>query len=160
MQWHWVPGRILWIAGLIITGVLYVAPASAQPPPLPPQPPRLPMIGLTNPETGAIFYSDNDDWWPDTGTDKNYTNGFRLTITRNSDPLNLRRFRIFRWIPDRPGCHVAMSNQTCVNTAFHFGQQFYTPDDITISELIPRDRPYRAGSMSADRGRPRTKTRR
>ena len=99
------------------------------------------MIGLTNPETGAIFYSDNDDWWPDTGTDKNYTNGFRLTITRNSDPLNLRRFRIFRWIPDRPGCHVAMSDQTCVNTAFHFGQQFYTPDDITISELIPRS-PY------------------
>jgi hypothetical protein len=96
----------------------------------------------TSPQTGAIFYTENDDWWPDTGTDKNYTNGFRLTINRNADIFRLNRLPLFRWVPRHRGCHEAAGEQTCISTAVHFGQQFYTPDDITISELIPRDRPY------------------
>jgi hypothetical protein len=53
-------------------------------------------------QTGAIFYTENDDWPPDTGTDKDYTNRFRLTIDRNSDPLKLHRWPLFR------GCRTTL----------------------------------------------------
>jgi hypothetical protein len=35
--------------------------------------------------TGVVFYTENDDWPPDTGSDRDYTSGFRLTIDRTSD---------------------------------------------------------------------------
>jgi hypothetical protein len=91
----------------------------------------------------VIFYTENDDWPPDTGTDKDYTNGFRLTVDRNSDSFRLHRLRLFRWVPDHPSCDEAASpGVMCISSAFHFGQQFYTPDDISIRELIPNDWPY------------------
>jgi hypothetical protein len=95
-------------------------------------------------KTGVLFYTENDDWWPDTGTDKDYTNGFRLTIDRNSDSFRLHRWKIFeKWVPAYGSCHVAQPAQKkCISSAFHFGQQFYTPDDISIRELIPNDWPY------------------
>jgi lipid A 3-O-deacylase len=98
--------------------------------------------GLTSPQTGIVFYTENDDWPPDTGTDKNYTNGFRLTLERNSDIFRLHRLRVFAWVPQYTDCHAAEEDDTCVSTAVHFGQQFYTPDDISVSALLPRDRPY------------------
>jgi hypothetical protein len=40
-------------------------------------------------------------------------------------------------------CDVDVSEDTpCVSSAFHIGQQFYSPDDISSAELIPKDRPY------------------
>ena len=98
--------------------------------------------GLTSPQTGIVFYTENDDWPPDTGTDKNYTNGFRLTIDKNRDVFRLHRFSMFRWVPDDEGCAEAIRDEPCISSAFHFGQQFYTPDDISIPTLIPNDRPY------------------
>jgi lipid A 3-O-deacylase len=95
-----------------------------------------------------VAYTENDDWWPDTGTDKNYTNALRVTIERNYDMWRLRRLgRLFRWIPEHINCAdvrpIADPFLKCVSTSWHvIGQQFYTPDDITVSELIPDDRPY------------------
>lgn len=34
--------------------------------------------------TTLVAYTENDDWWPDTGTDKNYTNTFRGNGVGNS----------------------------------------------------------------------------
>ena len=97
---------------------------------------------VSAPETAVTFYTENDDWPPDTGTDKNYTNGFRLTIDCNSDVLRLHERRLFRWVPSHPSCSEANLGKMCISTAFHFGQQFYTPDDITVPQLQPHDRPY------------------
>jgi lipid A 3-O-deacylase len=124
--------RCITAVATALTTVWAAAPALAQP-----------LPGLSSPKTGIIFYTENDDWPPDTGTDKDYTNGFRLTIDRNSDSFRLQRWPLFRWVPAHPSCDVAISPDTmCTSSAFHFGQQFYTPDDISIAELIPDDRPY------------------
>lgn len=98
-------------------------------------------------QTTIVFYTENDDWPPDTGTDKNYTNAFRLTLERNYDMWGLRKRlpALFGWVPGHPDCSTRPTNpdDKCVSTSWHvLGQQFYTPDDITIAELIPTDRPY------------------
>ena len=100
--------------------------------------------------TTLIGYTENDDWPPDTGTDKNYTNGLRVTLSRNYDMWNVRRLvsaldKVLRILPDVPklrDCAVAHTDERCASSSFHLGQQFYTPDDISIKELIPTDRPY------------------
>jgi hypothetical protein len=121
-------------ASVILLGIVATAELAAAQPVLP---------GLSNPRTGVVFYTENDDWPPDTGTDKDYTNGFRLTVDRNSDSFRLHRWRLFRWVPKKPSCAVAVGAESpCISSAFHFGQQFYTPDDISIPTLIPDDRPY------------------
>ena len=111
-------------------------PASAQPRPEPKR------------SSTLLFYTENDDWPPDTGTDKNYTNALRMTIDRNYDMFRLQRLgSLFGWIPAHPDCALVTASdppdQKCVSTTWHvIGQQFYTPDDITIPDLIPDDRPY------------------
>jgi hypothetical protein len=98
--------------------------------------------------SSIIVYTENDDWWPDTGTDKNYTNALRVTLERNHDLWRLRRLgRLFRWVPDHADCAdmpVPEDDEVkCVSSAWHLvGQQFYTPDDISVADLIPGDRPY------------------
>jgi hypothetical protein len=99
--------------------------------------------------TTLVFYTENDDWWPDTGTDKNYTNAFRVTIERNYDVWSLqRRFpKLFGWVPTHVDCSFVSpydhEDLRCTSSSWHvLGQQFYTPDDITIPDLIPTDRPY------------------
>jgi hypothetical protein len=100
--------------------------------------------------TTLIGYTENDDWPPDTGTDKNYTNGLRVTLSRNYDMWNTRRLvsaldkilRILPEVPDLRDCAEAQATERCASSSFHIGQQFYTPDDISIRELIPNDRPY------------------
>ena len=95
-----------------------------------------------------VAHTENDDWWPDTGTDKNYTNALRVTIDRNYDMWRLQRFgKLFAWIPKYADCATVATTSDpsvrCLSTSWHIlGQQFYTPDDITIPTLIPFDRPY------------------
>ena len=94
---------------------------------------------LGTPRTTVTFHTENDDWPPDTGTDKNYTNGFRLSIARDTDALRLHRFWLFSWVPVYRSCaDTEIPTEPCISTTFSFGQQFYTPDDITVAELQPR----------------------
>ena len=75
------------------------------------------QTALSSPRTSVIFYTENDDWPPDTGSDKDYTNGFRVTLDRNSDLFHLRRWAIFKWIPERPPCaQAARSGPTSAAT--------------------------------------------
>ena len=95
----------------------------------------------------VVVYTENDDWWPDTGDDKNYTNGFRFTLDRNYDMWRVHRLPgLFAWVPKHVDCSILVpsdsGNLKCVSTSFHVGQQFYTPDDISVPDLIPNDRPY------------------
>jgi lipid A 3-O-deacylase len=115
--------------------------------------PQAPRTGVSQSQdrrqTTLIGYTENDDWPPDTGTDKNYTNAFRVTLERNYDMWRLaeRLPKLFGWVPQHPNCSVVAPEDNpelkCVSSSWHvIGQQFYTPDDITIAELIPDDRPY------------------
>ena len=77
--------------------------------------------------------------------DKNYTNGFRYTLDKNYAMWGFGRLaRIFGQAPidcaDRST--NAGPDEVCVSTSFHVGQQFYTPDEISESEIISNDRPY------------------
>lgn len=87
------------------------------------------------------FFQENDDLPPDIGTDKNYTEAFRVGIEKN--------YRIWplRWLKGKHECAdekaVTMDpDAPCAATGLFLGQQFYTPDDITVETLIPNDRPY------------------
>lgn len=100
-------------------------------------------------QTTLVGYTENDDWPPDTGTDKNYTNALRVTIERNYDMWRLadRLPKLFGWVPKHANCSTVAPEDNpdlkCVSTSWHVvGQQFYTPDDISITSLIPNDRPY------------------
>lgn len=115
--------------------------------------PAAPQAGLSQArehrQTTLIGYTENDDWPPDTGTDKNYTNALRVTLERNYDMWRLadRMPKLFGWIPKHRNCSAVVPEDNpelkCVSSSWHLiGQQFYTPDDISVTELIPNDRPY------------------
>ena len=117
--------------------------------------------------TTLTGFTENDDWPPDTGTDKNYTNGLRITLSRNYDMWNTRRLvstldRIIRILPQVPDdlqdCSAAADDKVaCASSAVHFGQQFYTPDDIQ-DRIIPNDRPYAGWRYVEDGGGNRQRT--
>jgi hypothetical protein len=69
-----------------------------------------------------------------------------VTIDRNYDMWRLQRIPWLRWIPNHKNCSSLVRGDApstkCVSTTFEIGQQFYTPDDISVSTLIPNDRPY------------------
>ncbi len=87
-----------------------------------------------------MFQTENDLYAISDKSDKYYTNGIRFNGLRdpefNSDWVE--RFGA-RW------CERFCGDESAVITSgFAFGQNFYTPEDITIAALIPDDRPYAA----------------
>jgi hypothetical protein len=68
-------------------------------------------------------------------TDRCYTGGHKLTwITKAL--VDTRKSSWIKWMPftRSPDFQNALS--------FSLGQSIYTPDDITLTELLPNDRPY------------------
>jgi lipid A 3-O-deacylase len=101
------------------------------------------------PKPSGIFslYVENDVF---AGTDRGYTNGFRfvwvsLDLNAERDQVRPPRWldRLSRMLPlvQPPDARRFMS--------LSFGQNIYTPDDITRSDLIPDDRPYAGISYAA-----------
>lgn len=87
-----------------------------------------------------IFYFENDLF---ADTDQNYTNGAKLTwispdLTRYSESEKLPEWGL--WIVRR----LPFINEPGLqrNIAFSVGQNMYTPEDISRSDLITDDRPY------------------
>ena len=104
----------------------------------------------TVPKWGFRVLSENDTY-PDAGDDA-YTNGLRFSIYVPSSPVwgRLAR-RLGVTAPDCSDTALAAASgeefasvidSGCLSTEFVFGQNFYTPEDLTVSELIPDDRPY------------------
>jgi lipid A 3-O-deacylase len=92
------------------------------------------------------FYVENDSFL---STDRYYTNGIRLTHSFSPDglPRWAQRTRWMKPIVDRlPRCFAGQNDGSCFNfeTAWTFGQNLYTPDNIRASRLIPDQRPYGA----------------
>ncbi len=120
----------LFLAGLLLNGshLSAQAPEPAQP-------------------ASWTLYVENDSFL---STDRYYTNGIRITQSYSADhlPLWAHTTRWMKRIVDRlPLCPSPLWNDgTCYNyeTAWTFGQNLYTPDDIQRSRLIPGQRPYGA----------------
>lgn len=101
--------------------------------------------------------ADSDSDAPDFDGDRGYTQGLRLGLTlKREEDL----FFIFDWIDDN-GLSILGGGEgdTSVRTKqYFFGQNIYTPKDITVSTPQPDDRPYAAwlyagGSVARQTGR-------
>ena len=89
------------------------------------------------------FYFENDLF---TGTDSNYTNGVKyVLISPDLSPKAKKMGKIprdvLRYIHKIPFIKNTPP-QTSHKVEFAFGQNMYTPADISIHELIENDRPY------------------
>jgi lipid A 3-O-deacylase len=107
-------------------------------------------LSAVEPEPGQpaswTLYVENDSFL---STDRYYTNGIRLTRSFSPDgfPRWAHRTRWMERVVDHvPHCSSRVNDGSCYNfeTAWTFGQNLYTPDDIRASSLIPDQRPYGA----------------
>lgn len=88
--------------------------------------------------TTLMFQGENDSLALFSGSDEFYTNGIRFYGLRHPDfaPRWVRNFAD-AW------CSWACPELPKENSfGFAFGHLIYTPDDLSIAELIPDDRPY------------------
>lgn len=90
------------------------------------------------PDTKAFtLYWENDSF---TGTDRDYTNGLKLTWSRPYLPHEDEKPGLKNWMMnhlpsmDHPDAHRA--------TSFSMGQNIYTPVDTTRKDVVPDERPY------------------
>ncbi len=86
-----------------------------------------------------MFQGENDILAINNPTDEHYTNGIRFYGLRHPEFAPRWAERFARWwcgwaCPDLP--------VLATSVGFAVGQNIYTPDDISIVELIPDDRPY------------------
>lgn len=86
---------------------------------------------LGEPQALAINF-ENDTF---SRTDRCYTGGHRLTWITEA-LADTRKSPWIKWMPftRSPDFQNALS--------FSIGQSIYTPDDITLTEILPNDRPY------------------
>jgi len=89
---------------------------------------------------GALsFYFENDAF---TGTDRDYTNGARISWTspnlkRFSDDTNVGS--VAGWFDDAPGTGDSSYER---NVAISIGQSMFTPVDVRNQALVLNERPY------------------
>ena len=83
---------------------------------------------------------DNDVF---VGTDRYYTNGFRLSWTSADFPFRRIRRQPCGGIESLSMILAPLRGPDCrVFMTIEFGQNMYTPDDITRTEVTPEDFPY------------------
>ena len=84
--------------------------------------------------------SENDKYFA--GTDRHYTNGFKLTWLGETDLNKSRQFvqTAARFIPWMDPAHIDWHYKA----GFALGHNIYTPTDTASTALIPGDRPYAA----------------
>ncbi len=88
-------------------------------------------------DSAFTLYWENDAF---TGTDSNYTNGFKLTWAKTYTKKREASGGLTTWMVD----HLPFINdpQSRRSTSLSIGQNIYTPVDTQTSELIEDDRPY------------------
>ena len=77
-------------------------------------------------------------------TDANYTNGMRFEISRNFHKAEATDDNPETYLPTFLWALMRDANETDIFEAFSFGQNMYTPNDITKTEIQIGDRPYSA----------------
>lgn len=100
-----------------------------------------PQDATEYPEWAFRVLSENDTY--PGSSDEYYTQGLRLSLYLPSSPLWGSMARSFGENGSAPDCAAMQpGDRKCLSTEFALGQNFYTPEDITIPTLIPDDRPY------------------
>ena len=89
--------------------------------------------------TTWMFQGENDALALFSGSDEHYTNGIRFLGLRHPEFAPRWAESFADWwcgwaCPDMPALPPSFG--------FAFGQNFYTPDDLSVVALIPEDRPY------------------
>lgn len=87
---------------------------------------------------------ENDLFVPGDNSDEHYTNGVRFSWVRNPERRALPGWLADAgetWCATTHLCGPLGGTQT-VNLGHSIAQTFYTPEDITVSQLITTDRPY------------------
>ncbi len=85
----------------------------------------------------VTLYWENDSF---TGTDRDYTNGLKLTWSRPYTPPSDEKHDLTDWMMD----HLPFMDEPDAvrGTSFSIGQNMFTPEDTTRSDIIDEDRPY------------------
>ena len=103
------------------------------------------LLGAQLPElkvehSTLTLISENDKYFA--GTDRHYTNGFKLTWLGETDLNKSADFVQFatRWLPWMD----AEDTDWHYKVGFALGHNIYTPTDISTTALQPLDRPYAA----------------
>ncbi|HTQ29847.1 MAG TPA: lipid A deacylase LpxR family protein [Opitutaceae bacterium] len=110
-------------------------------------------------EQTVTVYSENDKYFA--GTDRHYTNGFKLTY---ADGIEHPQLDAFGRALDRLGNHLAVLDPdrdaappAQLKLAYSLGQNIYTPTEIHTPVPDPHDRPYAAwlyGAIAFQRQEP------
>ena len=91
----------------------------------------------TPPSRSFTFYWENDAF---TGTDRDYTNGLKLTWSRPYETPDDGEQDLTDWMMG----HLPFMGdaETFRATSFSIGQNIYTPEDTESSNVVEDDRPY------------------
>lgn len=92
---------------------------------------------------GVSLSVENDLFTP-TNSDQHYTNGVRLAFISPEDSAPASFLNVAKQIP-------FFASEGRIRTSYSLGQTMYTPDDITVAENQPNDRPW-AGMLYGTAG--------
>ena len=103
-----------------------------------------PQSTRTPDEKWGVSLSVENDLFTPTNSDQHYTNGVRLAFVSPEDSAPATFLNIAKKVP-------FFASQGRIRTSYSLGQTMYTPDDITIAENQPNDRPW-AGMLYGTAG--------
>jgi hypothetical protein len=130
--WEAMPSTCARAALFAVAAVLFATPALAD----------VPADTSQEPEKGTLsILFENDIFY---NTDRDYTNGVQFAWTTPPDQSWDWATESARWLP-------FFGQEGEVRTSYSFGQNIYTPTNLTLSNPDPTDRPY-AGFLYAGLG--------
>lgn len=103
-----------------------------------------PQSTRTPDEKWGVSLSVENDLFTPTNSDQHYTNGVRLAFVSPEDSAPSAFLNVAKKIP-------FFASEGRIRTSYSLGQTMYTPDDITIAENQPDDRPW-AGMLYGTAG--------
>ncbi|PKR60289.1 lipid A deacylase LpxR family protein [Thalassospira lohafexi] len=103
-----------------------------------------PQSTRTPDEKWGVSLSVENDLFTASNSDQHYTNGVRLAFISPEDSAPASFLNVAKKVP-------FFASNGRIRTSYSFGQTMYTPDDITIAENQPDDRPW-AGILAGTVG--------
>jgi len=103
-----------------------------------------PQSTRTPDDKWGVSLSVENDLFTPTNSDQHYTNGVRLAFVSPEDSAPATFLNIAKKVP-------FFASQGRIRTSYSLGQTMYTPDDITVVQNQPDDRPW-AGMLYGTAG--------
>jgi lipid A 3-O-deacylase len=135
IEWRWiVPAVIGGFAMVSGHASAQTAPAEGRTPPVITSTPQAPRPLHEDPGSFISFELDNDVF---ANTDRGYTNGFRFAYTSSETGTP-------DWLANAARAFPLFPDAAPIRSTLSFGQNLYTPKDISLHDPDPNDRPYAA----------------